>query len=94
MPNHVTADDILQTQALSDRGLLSNHLTADVMQCLVARKHIGYDTIHNVCTGQSVDVPWSIGNWINAGFMTIMILFLLGLVFFTCFIVYKLVTDC
>jgi hypothetical protein len=59
-------------------------------RCIVERNHFGYDTFVNICTGKSVDVSWTFGNW--AGFTALFVLGFL-MVLLVGFIIYMIASD-
>lgn len=42
-----------------------NDLTvnANVAKCLQSMTHLGFQRIHNLCSGAITDVPWGFGEW-------------------------------
>jgi len=38
-------------------------------ECLKTATNIGYDTVHNICSGAATNVPWGAGDWVGAIFL-------------------------
>lgn len=52
----------------------------NLAQCMVTKTHFGYDTVINICSGKTMDVSWSFGDWAAAAFVSFCILLMLGVV--------------
>lgn len=49
------------------------------VNCIVQKKYLGYDLYHNICTGTSTTVDWTVWNWLGTGSLFLVIAILLCL---------------
>lgn len=41
-------------------------VNVNAAECIRSATHIGFERIHNICSGAVVDVPWGAGDWVGA----------------------------
>jgi hypothetical protein len=64
---------------------MNDTITANLnnTSCLVTKNHFGYDTVINICTGNTQDIPWAFGDWAGVvaigSFGALMAIFMIAL---------------
>lgn len=44
---------------------MDSDTNVNLASCIVQKSHFGYDTMINICSGQSVNVDWAFGDWVG-----------------------------
>lgn len=65
----------------------------NAMQCVVTKNHIGYDVIHNVCSGVVARVDWTPVDWAGAMALTILGIGGVALLFGVVVMVVQMIRD-
>jgi hypothetical protein len=43
---------------------MNSTVNANIAECLKTATHLGFNRVHNVCTGAQTDVPWGGIDWL------------------------------
>lgn len=58
-------------------------------QCIKEVDHLGYTSVHNICTGAVVDLPWGVDGWMAAVAISLLVIGMALVVFGLPYMVYR-----